>query len=119
GTGTLTTLGAQYDFSFGNYLRQGVNTVGPGPDIVASLFGIYTSVGSEDASEDDDGNALYDGVGKLKYGTELTYSMLSWLAASLRYDRILPNIDDTDRTHAILSPRLIFHSDWGSQDQVV
>jgi hypothetical protein len=119
GTGSLTTVGAQYDFSLGNFLRYDANTVGPGPDVVASLFGIYTRVSSDDQTEDDDGNLLYDGVGKLKYGTELTYSMLSWFAASVRYDRVMPNLDDSDRTHAILTPRLIFHSDWGSQDQVV
>lgn len=119
GTGSMTTLGAQYDFSLGNVLRHRSNTIGQGPDLVTSVFGIYTSVNSDDTSVDDQGVSLYDGVGKLKYGGEVTYSFWKWLAASVRYDRVLPNLDDTDRTHAILSPRLIFHSDWSSQDQVV
>ncbi len=123
GTGSLFTLGAQYDFSLGNFLRYDAGTVGPGPDFVASFYGIYTSVSSDDKSTDTLANgdeiALYDGVSKLKYGTELTYSFVKWLAASVRYDRVLPHLDDSDRTHAIVSPRLIFHSDWGSQDQVV
>jgi hypothetical protein len=119
GTGAINAIGAQYDFSLGHYLRRQNNSVGPGPDVVASLFGIYAHVSSDDKSVDDADQPLYDGVGKLKYGTEVSYSFVKWLAAAMRYDRILPDLDNSDRTHAILSPRLIFHSDWGSQDQVV
>jgi hypothetical protein len=37
----------------------------------------------------------------------------------VRYDRVQPNTDDDTQTHSVLSPRLIFKSDWASRDQVV
>jgi hypothetical protein len=119
GTGALDTIGGQYDLSLGHMLRMRENTVGPGPDLVISPFFLMTSVSSDDKAVDDDEQSTYDGVTKFKYGTELTYSWLSWLAGSLRYDRVLPNMDDSDQTFAAISPRLIFSSDWASQDQVV
>jgi len=111
GNGTLTTVGAQYDFSLGNFLRHPMKFEGNGPDVLASLFTIYTKVGSDEE--------LYDGIAKLKYGTELTYSMLSWLALSGRYDRVLRDMGEPTQTTAVISPRLIFRSDFNSQDQVV
>ena len=32
---------------------------------------------------------------------------------------MVSNVDDAHQTHAILTPRLIFRSDWNAQDQVV
>lgn len=119
GTGTLDTIGGQYDLSLGHHLRMKENTVGAGPDLVLSPFAVLTMVGSADGTRGDDEQPLYDGITKLKYGLELTHGWFSWLAGSLRYDRVLPNLDDSDQTFAALSPRLIFSSDWGSQDQVV
>lgn len=119
GTGTLDTLGVQYDLSLGHYLRLGENTVGAGPDLVISPFAVMTMVGSADDEVDEDGRPLYDEISKLKYGLEVTHGWASWIAGSLRYDRVLPDLDDTDETFAAISPRLIFSSDWGSQDQVV
>jgi hypothetical protein len=111
GNGTLTTLGAQYDLSLGNLLSYPTPHDGNSPDVVLALFGIYTKVGSDQLG--------YDGVNKLKYGAEATYSITSWFAASGRYDRVMANTDDSRQTYAVISPRLIFHSDWDSQDQVV
>jgi len=111
GNGSLTILGAQYDLSLGNLLTHPLAHDGDSPDLVFSLFGIYTAVQSDEAA--------YDGVKKLKYGAEATYSMLSWLAASARYDRVMADTSDDRKTYAVVSPRLVFHSDWNSQDQVV
>jgi hypothetical protein len=55
----------------------------------------------------------------LKYGTEVTYSPLSWLAMALRYDQVAPNTDNDRFSFAVISPRLIFHTDWTSTDQLV
>ncbi len=111
GNGTLTTMGAQYDLSLGNLLSHPIAHNADSPDVVLALFGIYTKVGSDQPT--------YDGVKKLKYGAEATYSITSWFAASGRYDRVLANTDVAHQTYAVISPRLIFHSDWNSQDQVV
>ncbi len=111
GNGELTTVGAQYDLSIGRLVSYPVPFYGDGPDIVVSLFGINTRVRSDDSD--------YDKVGKMKFGAEATYSLLSWLAASCRYDRVTPNVDDDAYSFAVLSPRLIFRTDWQASDQLV
>lgn len=110
GTGQLNTFSAEYDLSLGNLLRYPNTYDGEGPDFVISGFGIGTAVNSPVPTA--------DGVFKLKYGTELTYSFIKWMGAGLRYDRVLPDTKDSTQTHAIISPRLIFKSDWASRDQV-
>ena len=115
GTGKLTVAGAQYDFSLGNALRYPRRFDANGPDLIMSVFGIYAHV----ADSPDTAFLDFYGRDKLKYGGEIAYSALSWLALSGRYDRVILNVDDAHQTHAILTPRLIFHSNWNSQDQVV
>ncbi len=111
GNGSLDTIGAEYDLSLGRLLNSEEAFDGKRPDVVLSGFGIHTQVKSPVAE--------FDGVSKLKYGGEVTYSMLSWFAVSGRYDRVMPDTSDAAQTHAIVSPRIIFKSDWQSQDQVV
>src|SRR5262249_24402392 len=60
GTGKLFTLAGQYDLSLGTLLRYPEAFKGDGPDIVLSLFGMQTTVTSQDAA--------YDGVTKRKFG---------------------------------------------------
>jgi hypothetical protein len=111
GTGQLMTFGAQYDLSLGRLLSYPIKFTPDGPDAVVSLFGMQTYVKSHDPR--------YQGITKRKYGAEATYGFLSWLSASLRYDRVDPNIDNQRYSFAVISPRLIFHTDWNSTDQVV
>jgi hypothetical protein len=111
GSGRLQTFGAEYDLSLGNLLRYPATYQGDAPDLVLSAFTIGTAVDTPDPD--------YDGVLKIKYGGEATYSFLPWMGAGLRYDRVIPDTSDATQTHAILSPRLIFKSDWASNDQVM
>lgn len=109
GTGKLTTLAFQYDMSVARWWF-GDGFDGTGPDIVGSVFGMQTSVSSDDAA--------YDDVTKRKVGAEATYSLLSWLAASARFDHVRPDDDDADASFSVITPRVIFRSDWQSHDQV-
>lgn len=109
-SGEIITLGGQYDLSIGRLVSYPVPFYGDGPDIVVSLFGINTMVRSEDS--------LYAQVGKAKYGVEAGYSLLSWFAASCRYDRVTPDVDQDWYSFAVLSPKLIFRTDWQSTDQL-
>jgi hypothetical protein len=119
GTGNITTVGGQYDVSIGEAIRNPGPYSGYAPDLFASVFGMWTHVSSDDKTIDPStGKNLYDGVSKLKYGAELTYSALAWLALSGRYDRVVANVNDDSRTFAVLSPRVILRSDYNSQDQV-
>jgi len=130
GNGKLSTVGAQYDLSIGEIVRSPSPFSGYGPDIIVSLFGMFTHVESDDKTtelrlpngdivyDQPGGRPLYDGVNKLKYGIETTYSALSWLAGSLRYDRVVADMDYAAETFAVISPSVILRTDFNSQDQV-
>jgi hypothetical protein len=111
GSGDLTTVAAQYDLSLGNLLRYPQHFEGNGPDVFVSVFGVYTGVKSADKT--------HDGIDKLKYGVEVSYSPFGWLAVSGRYDRVIGNINDDTDTTSIVSPRLIFRSGYNARDQLV
>jgi hypothetical protein len=120
GTGQLLTVGGQYDLSIGRLVSYPVPFSGDGPDLFVSLFSMATRAWSTDKTIDPNtGRAKYDNILKLKYGVEATYSLLPWLAASARFDRVDPNWDDTRYGFSVLSPRLIFHTGWQSTDQIV
>jgi hypothetical protein len=111
GNGTITTVGGQYDLSLGRLVSYPEPFTGDGPDIYVSLFGMQTHVASADTR--------YDGVTMRKFGAEGTYSLLSWLAVSARYDNVAPNVDDADYSFAVISPRVILRSHWLATNQLV
>jgi hypothetical protein len=122
GTGTLGTLGWQYDLSIGRLVSYPTPFAGDGPDLVVSLFGIWTHVTSADPGGDvATGNPghRWNDTDKRKNGLEVTYSLLPWLATSLRYDRVEPLTDDAHYSFAVVSPRVILRTDWQATDQVV
>jgi|HubBroStandDraft_5_1064220.scaffolds.fasta_scaffold31628_2 hypothetical protein len=135
GTGSLSTVGGQYDLSIGRLVSYPVPFSGDGPDLVLSLFGMFTHVTSTDPTVFDPNitvpnptdpamrmistTTAWNGANKLKLGAEGTYSMLSWLAVSLRYDWVDPYMKESDLGFSEISPRIIFHSDWQSTDQIV
>jgi hypothetical protein len=111
GMGQLLTLASEYNLSLARLLLYPRDFDGKARDIVISLFGMYTHVSSADPA--------FDGVHKLKIGGEGTYALASWFAASLRLDHVRPTNKDSGQAFSIISPRLIFRSDWQSRDQVV
>jgi hypothetical protein len=120
GTGTLNTVGGQYDLSVGKLVSYPVPFYGDGPDLFVSAFGMFTGVTSEDKELDPvTGKPRFDAITKAKFGAEATYSVLSWLAVSGRYDRVMPNVDDNDFSFGVATARLIFRTDWQATDQVV
>jgi len=110
GTGTLTILAAQYDLSLARLLRYPEIFEGDGPDIFFSLFALQTQVKSNDPA--------FDGITKRKFGAMGSYSLLPWLAATVRYDSVSPNTKDTTQTFAVLSPAVIFRTGWQAHDQI-
>lgn len=109
GTGQLITAGGQYDLSLARAI-YGEAFEGKSPDVFLSAFAIATQVFSDDSA--------YNDVSKLKFGGEAGYSLLSWFATSLRFDHVQPNLARGAQAFSILSPRLIFRSNWKSRDQV-
>jgi hypothetical protein len=119
GTGTLTTIGGQYDLSIGRLVSYPTPFAGDGPDLFVSLFGMWTHVTSADPGVDITTGHAWNDVDKRKIGIEATYSLLSWFAASLRYDRVDPLTDDAHYSFAVVSPRIILRTDWQATDQIV
>jgi hypothetical protein len=125
GTGTLTTVGAQYDLSVGRLVNYPTPFAGDGRDVFVSVFGMAAFVSSPLTPEviafrAAQPHSVYgDGVTKLKVGAEATYSLLPWLAVSARFDRVAPDLKANAYSFSVLSPRVIFHTGWLATDQVV
>lgn len=109
GNGSLTTFGAQYDMSLSRMVfdeqYRGKNT-----DVLFSLFGIGTAVTSDDPN--------YDGVLKLKAGTEITYNLLSWFGTAGRFDMVRLDNEFNRRSFNVYTARLLFHTGWLSRDEI-
>lgn len=108
GNGDLTTFGAQYDLSIAKLLYGDLFT-GTSSDILVSLFGMNTKIGSRDKD--------YDGVTKTKGGAEVTYLPCSWFGVSERIDHVRLHGDDTKKAFTSYSSRLLFHTGWKSHDE--
>jgi hypothetical protein len=116
GTGSLTTVGGQYDLSLGRLVSYPVAFTPDGPDVVVSVFGMATHVTSAVPFVD---GVYGNGVTKAKVGAEATYGVLPWLAVSARFDQVTPNVDDARYSFAVISPRIILRTGWTATDQVV
>lgn len=120
GTGKLTTIAAQYDFSLASALLAPEQFSGNAPDLRASLFFMMTSTDTVDTDRAPPTNRY--GICSTtcrKFGGELSYKPLSFFAISTRADQVDQNVNNGRESFTILSPRLIFSSDWNSQDQIV
>jgi hypothetical protein len=114
GNGTVNTFELNYEYSFGLLWRElehpGVGFWGEGTDVKLNLFGLYSTVSSQDPA--------WDNIKKFKYGADLLATPLPWLAAGVRYDRVQPNLDDGSVAFSIISPRLVFRTNWNSHEQI-
>lgn len=124
GTGTILTVGGQYDLSLAHLLLHPRTFDGKSHDLVLSLFGMFTRTSSDDKTraikaDGSKGEWLYDGVNMMKFGAEAGYTLTSWFAFGGRVDHVRPQSEFAERSFSIVSPRLIFRSDWQSRDQVV
>jgi hypothetical protein len=108
GDGALMTFGAQYDMSLSRMVF-GEEYEGKNTDVLFSLFGIGTSVTSDDPA--------YDGVLKLKVGAEATYNLTSWFGANGRIDHVRLDNEFNARAFNVLTGRALFHTDWLSRDE--
>ena len=104
GNGSLTMVGGQYTLSLGTLLRYPSEFYGEGPDLLVSVFGVFANTTSDDPT--------YDGKQMFKYGTEVTYSFLPWLAVAGRIDHVVPDTRDMGQSFAVFAPKLVFRNDW-------
>jgi hypothetical protein len=111
GNGEILFVGGQYTVSLGTLLRYPMEYWGEGPDLTVSLFGTYGSTKSDDPA--------FSGKKMVKYGTELTYSLLPFLAASGRVDHVVPDTKDGAKSFSVISPKLTLRTDWLAREAVV
>jgi hypothetical protein len=104
GNGGMLLFGTQYTVSLGTLLRYPTEFWGEGPDLLVTAFGVFGSTNSDDPT--------FDGKKMFKYGAEVTYSVLPWLAISGRVDHVVPDTRDLQTSFAVFSPKLVFRNDW-------
>ncbi len=120
GTGAIDSVLVQYDYSFGLLWRKLKNPKagfwGDGPDVTLSLFGMYSAVSSTDTSGINP--LLGDGVKKLKWGGDAIFNMISWMGVGVRGDVVQPSNLDSGQTFAVLSPKVLFRSQFLSHEEI-
>jgi len=122
GTGSIDTIEWQYDYSFGLLARKLKNPKlpgfwGDGWDVDLSIFGMYTGVTTYDVTMP---------TAKLKVGADLVVRPIKWFGFGVRFDDVQPsNLGATatmpageHESFAVLSPKLIFRSNWVSHEEI-
>src|SRR5450432_1351957 len=119
GTGTVTSILFQYDYSFvtlARYLAHYPRSYWTdGPDLKLSLFATMSKVSTIPLPLPYEN---YDGVQKTKFGAELTYSPLSFLSLGGRFDRVMPTSKHSDQNFSVVSPKVIIKTNFFSHDAV-
>lgn len=110
GNGQMFVGGFEYNLSWAKLLYHPEPFWGEGPDLITSIFSNVAHIHSPDPD--------FDRRSMVKFGTEVTYRMLKWFGVSGRYDHVIPNSKDRGETFDVISPKLIFRSDWNSHEQV-
>jgi hypothetical protein len=125
GTGSIDTLLAQYELGLANF-----DVFEGNQDLRFKLYGMANFIHVDD-QEFFQNSLQYqnlwnilgedmsqDGVTKLKYGLDMEYVATSWLSAGLRADHLSPNSKIPEQNFSIVSPRIVFHSDFVTREQI-
>jgi hypothetical protein len=112
GNGNITTVAWEWTFSLATFLRYPESFWGQGPDFVFRTFGMFNSVEGTD-------NTFAGATSKLKLGGSLTYTPLSWMGVSFRYDLVQPNMSDSRESFQVFSPRILLRTDFITNEEIV
>lgn len=113
GTGALWNLALETHHSLRAILDRRAPGRGRwlrGGDVSLRLFGLLTYVQSRQIDFDplvNRDSRLY-----FKWGAEGAWQVLPWLMASLRYDRVILDVQDEESAFRVLSPRLTVTASW-------
>lgn len=123
GNGSVETVLGQYEFSLTNFLQMneegGQKFWGQGSDLKLVLYGMLNKVKSDFRPDlTTKAWAPTDGITKLKFGADLQYHATPNITAALRFDRLQPNSEVPEESFAILSPRIVFTSNWVTREQL-
>ena len=109
GNGDIYTVMAQAEQSV-QRIRKGDQWWGEGMDLSLKLYTMFNKVASDDPD--------IDGITKFKYGGDLRFDARRWLAIATRYDRVQPNSRIPEQSFSVVSPRLIFRTNWITREEL-
>jgi hypothetical protein len=84
------------------------------PDVTVNLFGMMANT-NRDLTQIA---TISDKLHQLKWGTDVTVNTLNWLAFMLRYDQVHLDLDDSERTYAVITPRVVFSTHFLSNESI-
>jgi hypothetical protein len=108
GNGTIDTIAGQWDLSLATLI--GAEVLGQ-QQLDLKLFGMLNLVKSEDDPQ-------LANISKLKFGTELLYSPLSWFGVGGRFDRVAPRSDIPEQTFMAVGPRMVFRTNFATHEEI-
>jgi hypothetical protein len=114
GNGAMNTVLFQYRFSLAALMVHPAAWWGDGADVVATVFGMYNSI-TEQETVPNNG----PGTKKFKAGADVHYTPLPFVGVGARLDLVRPDLDDAARSFAVLSPRIVFKTNFVTHEQVI
>jgi hypothetical protein len=111
GDGAVHTIAGQYTFSLAAFMMRPRPFWGQTADVTIRPFFMFNKVTGTPGGVDD--------VTKFKGGLDLVYSFIPMMAAGLRIDTVNPNMSNSEQTFYVLSPRLVFRSEFVTHESVV
>lgn len=112
GTGSMNTILFQYRFSLAAFMLRPQQWWGDGSDVVATVFGMYNSISSESVPSNGAGTK------KFKTGADVMYTPLPYLGVGTRIDVVQPDLDNSKRSFAVISPRVVIKTNYVTHEQV-
>lgn len=112
GTGNIDTFLFQYTFSTARFLWHPEPFWGQEKDLTFTPFLMTNHITSDDPDARGAAN-------KLKAGAFVTYTPAKWFGMGARFDSVNPDLADSSTSFQVFSPRLVFRSDYASNEQVI
>jgi hypothetical protein len=102
GSGSMINVGFLYENALSNVL-PGLG----GPDVKVSLFGLFTKASLDLPTLPGDRlvQITQDKITQLKYGADVTVQVQDWLAAMVRFDTVIYNLNPDIRVKEIVAGR--------------
>ena len=123
GNGNIDSIAGQYTFSVAGFMMRPRPFYGQGADVTITVFGMFNRVSGTDDGGTGDGstipNASNANMKKLKYGLEPIWSFSPMMAVGLRADVVNPNMSDSGQSFQVISPKLIFRSEFVTHEMIV
>ncbi len=111
GDGTIHSIAGQYTFSFAAFAMRPRPFWGQAADITVRPFFMWNMITGTTGGATN--------MKKLKGGLDTIYSFMPMMAAGLRLDAVQPNMSDSTQSFYVISPKLIFRSEFVTHEMVV